>query len=104
MFTHYGAFIHQYCATRDYQYDSFKEVKEYFKAKESIIKAAKNPSIIYPKKDAEYIFDQTFSLLKKCVKNKNQYLTILMDPESIDIPVNSLVVGDEYEYHWFIDK
>ena len=45
MFTHYGFFIHQYCTTRDYQYDSFTQVNGYFKAKDRIVNAAKNPSM-----------------------------------------------------------
>ena len=107
MFTHYGNHIAQYCTTRNYHYKSLKEIdtSQLGKSINNLKVSVSNPSTPYKCEDANTIYKTYFSLLEKCVKHDDQFVTILADPEIISIPINSLVVEDESgDQKWFIEK
>jgi len=106
-FTHYGNHIAQYCTTRDYHYEYLDEVdtSNLFSVINNLKESVSNPNHPYKYGDAATLYKTYFSILDKCIKNEDQFVTILADPEIISIPINSLVVEDESGgQKWFFEK
>ena len=100
----YGPFITQICITKDNIIDSIGSYHEtYNEDKKKVKLSLKNFGKIFPIKSSENLYKTLFSLLEQCVKNKNQYITILTDPEAVDIPVSVLKVPGKSD-QWFVQK